>query len=409
MSNGEQAAPQQETLEQQPIAGGEQGSYYGALGNVGLGDKFAEFNDVEAMDRRMPERMRTFCNEWVVAAHQFDNMESPAGALLCGRVLRMFLIFFIVMSTTGLIVGFVLKGKIESPMATEQVQSMVAPSLVLCPSPWGTYFKDFNVAKVEEGLTPGESFHKIDFNLTSFNSSLANDSSAAVTGCHNVELGVRLQPHGPVAAYTSFDTVRVTFDAASEDGNYMFGFTNGDGPMPQRWATALLGQRETGEIGYDQTNVGASDVSEGDPRSTLNFNSMGAHPSASGSTELDFYYGYFMIRILQAQARGITVFAIVAFMLLVAASVNNCGLFDLFFVEYVPDDEPPPELVPNMVCQVVCGRCFSSCRRRKEPQEETEETAEEAPEPSIPSTPPPEPAIPLARESPRGVAKLNKP
>lgn len=369
MTTPEQAAPQQESLEQQPLSG-EQSSY-GTLAST--------FQDVESMDNSMPKRMRDCCNDWVVATHQFDNMENPPGALTCARVLRSFLIFFIVMSTFGLIVGFVLKGKIESPMATEQVQSMVTPSVVLCPSPWGTSFSNFQVDKVEEGLTPGTSFHEIDFNLTSFNSSLANDSAVEVQGCHSLELAARLRPHGKVAAYTSFDTVRVTFGALSQDGNYMFGFTNGDGPMPQRWTTGMLGSRKSGEISYDQLNVGASDVSEGEPHSVLNFKSMGDHPSLHGRTELEFFYGYFMIRILQAQASGLSVFAIVAFILLVAASVNNCGLFDLFFVEHVPDDEPPPDLVPNMLCQVVLGKVFASCRRRKEVEASEEAAATEEP------------------------------
>lgn len=363
-------APQQENLEQQTLAG-DQTNYGATLAAM------EKLQDAGEMDKKLPPRMRAFLNDWVVATHQFDRMENPAGALTCARVLRSFLIFFIVMSTTGLIIGFVLKGKLESPIGSEQVQSAVAPSVVLCPSPWGSRFRPLIIASVDEGKTPGNHWLPTDYNLTDFNSTLGNESEAALEGCKQVEIASRLKPLGLVASYTAYDTVRVSLAAHTEDGYFYFGFTNADCPLPQRWSTASLGSRTVGQILYDQFNIGASDVSEGVPRAILGFKSMGNSPmGSSGQTQLEFFYGYFMIRVLAAQSSGITVFAVVAFMLLVAASLANCGLFDLFFLEYVPDDEPPPDLVPNMFCQVVCGKMFSSCRRRKE--EGTEDAPEEA-------------------------------
>jgi len=230
---------------------------------------------------------------------------------------------------------------------------------------------------------PGNNFNDIgsdNYTFSAYDPHGAAESEMWLRSCKSIELKhVMLAPRGQVAQYTAFEVIRLTFTAKSEDGNFNFGFFNGDNHVPQRWYFASLGKRTSGEISYDQVNVGASEVSEGTPRSILNFNSQGSVSSGS-ETQLEYFYGYFMIRVLSAQAKGITLFAVVAFILLVAAAVNNCGLFELFFVEYVPDDEPAPSLVPNLLCQVICGPHFTCCRRRKNPEGEAEGEGEADPE-----------------------------
>jgi len=368
MTTKEEEAPPQETLEQQPLSNQQP-------------KKFGTFPSPRSMDDKMPKRMQDICNEWIVSTHQFDEMENASGALICARFLRTFLIFFIVTSTLGLIVGFVFKASLAAPMETEQYSSLAAPSVVFCPSPWGSSFLGFSLEDVEEGVIPGPPFQALptsNYTLEDFNSSLGMSSAGFLTGCKYVKLNdVMLKPLGFVAQYSAFETIRVTVNAQTEDGKFNFGFCNSDNEMPQRWQYGSLGSRITGEIKYDQVNVGATEVSEGVPRSILGFKSSGS-ANIGSKTELEYYYGYFMVRILSAQAKGLTIFSCVAFVLLVAAAVNNCGLFELFFVEVVPDDEPPPSLEPNLFCQHTLGRCFASCRRRKgDPAEEGE--ADEAP------------------------------
>merc|ERR1719247_2421452 len=99
-------------------------------------------------------------------------MEHPDATLYCARVLRVFLIFFITISTFGLIVGFVLKGKLENPMVTEGQKSIDAPSVVFCPSPWGSFFNTFQVNNVQEGIIPGGDWHAIPYEVHKFNNSL---------------------------------------------------------------------------------------------------------------------------------------------------------------------------------------------------------------------------------------------
>jgi len=278
------------------------------------------------------------------------------------------LIFFIVSSSIGLCVGFFFKASLSAPVETEQYASLPAPNVVFCASPWGTDFLGFDVIAVQEGLVPGKAFKDLqvaNWSLGNFNSTLGHESADQLTGCKIISLiDVNLKAHGKVAQYTSFETIRLRINAQSEDGKFNFGFCNSDNELPQRWSYGALGDRLTGEIKYDQVNVGASDVSEGTPRSILSFKTTGTI-SLGTKTELEYFYGYFMVRVLSAQAKGLTVFAIVAFVLLLAAAVNNCGLFDLFFTEFVADDEEPPALVPNLVCQAVCGQAFGACRRRK--------------------------------------------
>lgn len=321
----------------------------------------------EDLDGKMPKKMRDICNEWIVATHQFDEMDNPAGALMCARVLRMFLIFFIVTSTIGLITGFIFKASLAAPVETEQFSTLAAPSVVFCASPWGANFKDFKVDAVEMGVIPGPAFHAINpknWTTKAFNSTLGMESASLMTGCKYVKLkDVMLKPRGYIARYSGFETIRVSVDAQTPDGWFNFGFCNMDNEMPQRWHQGHLGTRNTGEIKYEQVNVGATEVSEGVPRSILDFASAGSVPSKK--TELEYYYGYFMVRVLSAQAKGISLFSMIAFILLVAAAVNNCGLFELFFVEYVPDDEEPPTLEPNILCRATFGRCFAACRRRQ--------------------------------------------
>lgn len=339
-----------------------------------------KFPTPEEIDAKMPKKMAQICTDWVVGTHQFDEMENAGGALVCARFLRSFLIFFIFTSTIGLCVGFFFKASLAAPMETEQSSELLAPSVVFCPSPWGTEFLGFDVIAVKEGMIPGKTFNELpaaNWTLQSFNSTLGYQSSSFLTGCKVVNmLDVFLQPQGKVGQYTAFETVRLTINAQSEDGNFMFGFANADNGLPQRWNNGALGNRISGEIQYDQVNVGATEVSEGTPRSVLYFKPTG-QTSLGTKTEIEYYYGYFMLRVLSAQSKGLSVFAMVAFILLLAAAVNNCGLFELFFVEYTPDDEPPPALVPNLVCQAVCGQVFSSCRRRK-PDADEEDPEEKA-------------------------------
>lgn len=380
MASQEQA-PRQETLEQQPLNANEQEQGgYGSVRRFSL-DSFKHPSPQE-MDAHLPPKLREICNDWIVATDQFDEMENASGALLCARVLRMFLIFFIITSTLGLIVGFVLKASLAAPMETEQYSVLDAPSVILCPSPWGSQFLGFSVKAVSKGIIPGSGFVPLpttNWTAMDFDTEFAKvvdkkgnslDRPQFLVGCKHIQLnGVLLHPLGKVAQYTGFETISVRFNAQTEDGRVNFGFGNGDNEMPQRWSYGSLGMSITGEIKYDQVNVGASEVSEGTPRSILNFSPSGS-ANLGSDTELNYYFGYFMVRVLSAQAKGLTVFSIVAFVLLVAAAVNNCGLFELFFVEYVPDDEPPPALVPNILCQSVCGRCCAACRRRKQKSSE---------------------------------------
>jgi len=335
----------------------------------------------EEMDAKMPKKMRDICNQWIVATYQMDEMENAAGALVCARVLRMFLIFFIVTSTIGLCVGFFLKASLAAPMESEQYGELAAPDLVVCPSPWGSAFLGFNFKAAEKGLVPGTAFKALDSHNYSYSpfdptEVSSGDSEQWLHHCMIMKFNdVMLKPHGKVAQYTAFETVALTFNAQSEDGKFNYGFCNGDNRLPQRWFYGALGSRITGEISYDQVNVGASDVSEGIPRSILGFKGTG-NALLGSDTRMEYFYGYFMVRVLSAQAKGLTVFAVIAFVLLLAAAVNNCGLFELFFVEYVPDDEPQPSLEPNLFCQAFCGKWFSSCRRRKAKPEDEEDPAE---------------------------------
>lgn len=333
----------------------------------------------EEMDAKLPKKVVHFFNTWIAETHQFDEMEDTAGGLICARVLRMFLMFFICTSLMGLCVGFFLKGSTTAPMETEQSGKIAAPSVVFCGSPWGTDFLNFGVEGADQGLFPGRAWQGIpdkNFSISRFDSSLGFERAAAYTGCMLVKLNdVQLKSRGKVAQYDAFESIRLTINAQTEDGNFNFGFCNDDNMLPQRWSYGSLGNRITGEISYDQVNVGATDVSEGTPRSILDFKVSGT--SSSGrKTQIEYYFGYFMIRVLSAQAKGISLFSYVAFVLLIAAALSTLELFDLVFMEVVPDDEPPPSLEPNMLCQVVCGKFLPACRRRKKvPEEAAEEAA----------------------------------
>jgi len=374
-ASGTQKAPKQETPLSDNMAPG-----YGTEAPPHAWHHHLKFPTPDEIDARMPKKMATICNDWIVGTHQFDEMENAGGALVCARVLRGFLIFFIITSSIGLCVGFFFKASLASPMETEQYGEMDAPSVVFCASPWGTDFLGFDVISVQEGEVPGKAFASLpgnNWSVQSFNASLGHETASMLTGCKVIALNdVRLHPHGKVAQYTAFDTIRMAINAQTEDGMFNFGFANADGELPQRWAYGSLGERLSGEISYDQVNVGASDVSEGTPRSILGFKGQGS-TNLGTRTEVEYYFGYFMVRVLSAQAKGLTIFACVAFVLLFAAAVNNCGLFELFFVEYIPDDEEPPALVPNLVCQAICGNFFTSCRRRK-PDPADEEDPKEA-------------------------------
>jgi hypothetical protein len=373
-----ETTPDQQLLESQPVVGED-----GEPSPKGYGSfhKHMKFPTPDELDAKLPPKIRHICNHWIVASYQFDEMENAGAALMCARVLRAFLIFFIVTSTFGLIVGFVLKASLAAPMESEQYSGLAPPSVVICASPWGSEFTSFKFETAQKGTIPGTHFEDLGSSNYSFHSFVPEQSEESHTwlsGCKVVEVkDVIFHPHGQIARYSYFDTMKVSFAATSQDGFFNYGFCNGDNKQPQRWQYGTLGKVITGEVQYDQVNVGASDVSEGDPRSILSFKTTG-EASIGSSTQIEYYYGYFMVRVLSAQGAGITLFGMVAFVLLVAAAVNNCGLFELFFVEFVPDDEPYPSMVPNLLCQAICGKWFSFCRVRKKSPEPSEDPQEDA-------------------------------
>jgi hypothetical protein len=306
----------------------------------------------------------TFCDNWIVDRRQFDG--APSATLLCARILRCILMFFVVTSVAGLIVSFILRKSGGFAMEGEQQEAMEAPSPVLCPSPWGSQFSKFEVFSVSVGVVPGGEFHVVEHKVKPYNAS----ASPALAGCQYVHIHEMLKPHGKPGEYTAFETVRVSFRASSEDGSYHFGFTNSDGPVPQRWSYGSLGLRLSGEIQTDNTVVGATDFTDGKAHSTLTFKPSGhkniTASGGDGTTELEFFYGYFMVRVLAATAEGISFFAFVTFVLLLAAALNNYGLFDFVFVEQSDGPQEPTKLEPNVALRVLCGPCLPCCKGRED-------------------------------------------
>jgi hypothetical protein len=377
--------------ERKPLGAGVAKSSYGAAKKTsGMVTKSLEALDDQVINASggvnrqidSKKRARNFCERFVVASHQFETMEDPGGALLCARILRMVLIITVVTALLSLIIAFVIKHALPGGGVVEmsQVSSLPAPSVMICPSPWGSRFRSFQVASVQEGSTPGgEAFHDVDFDVKDVNMQalLGNDFLADIEHlgqgddlgvlekCHRVMLSLDLHPHGHPGTYTAFDTVRVGFRASTVDGNFNFGFFNDDGKLPQVWSFASLNDHTTGYINYDQLNIGKNEMVSGVPHSNLAFQNAGHANSTRGMTELEFYYRYFMVRNVAGQDDRVGAYIIISFLLLMVAAINNCGIFDILFVEHVPHGEEPP-LEPNALFRAMCGPCFSSCRRRKD-------------------------------------------
>merc|ERR1719182_1230708 len=130
-------------------------------------------------------------------------MENAGAALFCARILRMFLIFFIVTSTFGLIVGFVLKASLAAPMESEQYSGLSPPSVVLCASPWGSEFMSFKFETAQTGTIPGNDFKDLgssNYSFESFIPEQSEESHTWLSSCKLVKINdVTFHPHGQIA------------------------------------------------------------------------------------------------------------------------------------------------------------------------------------------------------------------
>jgi len=381
----------------------------------------AEAKEMEEKAEQAMNAANEFLDEWVVDKRSFEGY--PEATLTCARGLMIFLMVFITTSTLGLCIGFVFAGSLEGTIALEQVAEFDSPSVVICPSPWGTSFTKFQLTDVSFGEIPGTAFHPIEHQVVPFalekpaknedeaysgkkkkgNSTNLRAVQGSLKHCHKVLIDQQFHPHGDPGEYIAFDTVRLSFSATSADGFYNFAFTNPDGPNPQSWSWAYLGTRTSGELVYDQVEEGASEVSEGTPHARLPFRVLGSG-ATGGDTQLEFCFGIFLINLISAQSSPISIFAIVSFILLVAAALNNFGLFELFFVERQDEDAPPPLLEPNILCRKIFGPVFVCCRRKEQESARREKMsaraaeASDSPAAGVPKATPP--ASVRKRESP---------
>lgn len=310
------------------------------------------------MDKKVDESMRSCdCCELVLPAAQLQ--EYPATLLCFARVCRIFLIFFIFFCVTGLILGYLLEGSMTLVEEIDSKRELTAPSLAICPQPWGGDFTAEKLAIVDAHLIeiPGGKKGKAV--------NWAMDQCPAAGGrldkcrCINFEQNT-LHMHGKRGNIDYLDYISLTMSGlANEDGSSQiaFGFYM-EGMPPQQWTYSEVGHITEGDLRHEEVAEGKTEFSDGTAVPRYTFRKTGDTAAPAGQTIFVFGYDKYLAYVLSSFASKFSFFAVMTLLITCCAAINNFGLFDIVF----PEKSETAELEPNVCLRCFFQPCCSCCR-----------------------------------------------
>jgi hypothetical protein len=314
------------------------------------------------VDDKVETAMRScgFC-EVILPAEQLQHY--PPTLLFWARVCRVMLIFFITFCVTGLLLGWALEGSMTLLEEIDSKREIAAPSLAICPQPWGASFSSEKLAVTDAHLFEipgGQQGKEVKWTLDQCPSA---QGRMAACKCVNLEQNV-LHMHGKRGEIDYLDYIRLTLGGlANADGSSQiaFGFF-AEGMAPQQWTYSEVGHVTEGDLRLEEVATGKTEFSDGTAVPRFTFRKTGDTLAPGGQTVFIFGYDKYLSYVLSSFASKFSFFAMITLLITCCAAINNFGLFDILF----PEKSETAELEPNICLRFFCQPCCLCCRSTDE-------------------------------------------
>lgn len=311
--------------------------------------------------------------QYVVADEQLEDY--PASTLLCARVCRLLLFFFITFCTIGLLSGWLFEGDMTLMEEVITKNKMPLPNLAICPQPWGSTFTG-NLMSVESAemieVPGGKEVGKAKYTETT-----CPPSDGRLLYCSCVDLSENVvSPQGKRGELSYFDYIKLRLNAENDSPAYQFaiGFYSAD-IAPQQWSYVTEGHIFEGDVKMEEVATGKTEFSDGESVSRFTFRVTGDATAEDGMTTLIFGYDKFLSFVISSFASKWSFFAMMTLLITFCAAINNFQLFELTF----PEKSETSALEPAPCFRFLCFCCVCCQPKATEDADEEEAGEGEAP------------------------------
>jgi hypothetical protein len=238
--------------------------------------------------------------QYVVADEQLEDF--PAATLLCARVCRLLLGFFIIFCVLGLISGWLFEGDMTLMEEVITKNKMPLPNIAVCPQPWGSTFTG-NLLTVESAQmveVPGGK----NVGDAKYTETTCPPSDGRLLYCSCVDLSENIvKPEGKRGELAYFDYIKLRLSAENDSPAFQFalGFYSGD-IAPQQWSYVTEGHIVEGDVKMEEVATGKTEFSDGDSVSRFSFRVTGDAQSEDGMTTLVFGYDKYLSFVISSFA-----------------------------------------------------------------------------------------------------------
>jgi len=297
--------------------------------------------------------------QYVVADEQLEDF--PAATLLCARVCRLLLGFFIIFCVLGLISGWLFEGDMTLMEEVITKNKMPLPNIAVCPQPWGSTFTG-NLLTVESAQmveVPGGK----NVGDAKYTETTCPPSDGRLLYCSCVDLSENIvKPEGKRGELAYFDYIKLRLSAENDSPAFQFalGFYSGD-IAPQQWSYVTEGHIVEGDVKMEEVATGKTEFSDGESVSRFSFRVTGDAQSEDGMTTLVFGYDKYLSFVISSFASKWSFFAMMTLLITFCAAINNFQLFELTF----PEKSETSALEPAPCFRLMCF-CFVCCHPKEE-------------------------------------------
>jgi hypothetical protein len=314
------------------------------------------------VDDKVDQTMRS-CG-WCEIVLEEEQLSNYPPTLLCwARVCRVVLIFFITFCVMGLLVGWGLEGSMTLLEEIDSKNEIAAPSIAICPQPWGSSFAADKIAVVDAHLLEipgGAKGNKVKYTLDQCPS---DGGRLSMCRCINLEQNV-LHLHGKRGESEYIDYISLTASGLANEGGSQqiaFGFYM-EGLAPQQWTYGEVGHITEGDLRHEEVATGKTEFSDGTAVPRFTFRKTGDTAAPGGQTVFVFGYDKYLSYVMSSFASKFSFFAMMTLLITCCAAINNFGLFDILF----PEKSETSELEPNICLRFICQPCCVCCRPKDE-------------------------------------------
>jgi len=329
------------------------------------------------VDEQVDKAMRS-CSICEIILPEEQLSKYPPSLLFWARACRVVLIFFITFCVMGLLIGWGLEGSMTLLEEIDSKSEIGAPSLAICPQPWGSSFTADKLAVADAHLLeiPGGA----KGNQVKWTIDQCPSAGGRMTKCRciNMEQNV-LHMHGKRGESEYIDYISLaTSGLANEGGSQQiaFGFFV-EGLEPQQWTYSEVGHITEGDLRMEEVATGKTEFSDGVAVPRFTFRKTGDTAAPGGQTVFVFGYDKYLSYVLSSFASKFSFFALMTLLITCCAAINNFGLFDIMF----PEKSETAELEPNICLRFICQPCCVCCRPSDEEEAQKDPLLKSSKEP----------------------------